>query len=113
MTSVLISETKGRRPALTPRHGAARSTDGFDPSGRSLGSNPSLNREPNGREHVGSADRNDIMESQKLAVDTIVYATGCDRAEVTAFIARQYLGGLKDAKRLTFKGDAILQEPAF
>jgi len=53
------------------------------------------------------------MESQKLAVDTIVYATGCDRAEVTAFIARQYLGGLKDAKRLTFKGDAILQEPAF
>ena len=70
-------------------------------------------REPNGREHVGSADRNDIMESQKLAVDTIVYATGCDRAEVTAFIARHYLDGLKDAKRLTFKGDAILQEPAF
>jgi hypothetical protein len=38
------------RPAFTPHHGTARSTDGFDPSGRSLGSNPSRNRvHPQGR----------------------------------------------------------------
>jgi hypothetical protein len=49
------------------------------------------------------------MEAQKTAVDAVVALTGCDRDAVTLFIRRQYLAGVKDPKRLTFKG---LQEMA-
>ena len=38
------------------------------------------------------------------AVDAIVALTDCDRDAVTAFIRRLYLAGVKDPKRLTFKG---------
>ena len=44
------------------------------------------------------------MEAQKTAVDAIVALTGCDRAMVADFIRRLYLAGVKDPKRLTFKG---------
>jgi hypothetical protein len=43
------------------------------------------------------------MDIQRIAVDTVVALTGCDREAVTAFIRRLYLAGVKDPKRLTFK----------
>lgn len=49
------------------------------------------------------------MEAQKTAVDAVVTLTGCDREAVAAFIRRMYLAGVRDPKRLTFKG---LQEMA-
>jgi hypothetical protein len=49
------------------------------------------------------------MEAQKTAVDAVVALTGCDRDAVIVFIRRLYLAGVKDPKRLTFKG---LQELA-
>jgi hypothetical protein len=44
------------------------------------------------------------MEAQRIAVDAVVALTDCDRDAVTAFIRRLYLAGVKDPKRLTFKG---------
>ncbi|MGA7804296.1 hypothetical protein [Bradyrhizobium sp.] len=44
------------------------------------------------------------MEAQKIAVDAIVALTDCDRDAVTSFIRSLYLAGVKDPKRLTFKG---------
>jgi hypothetical protein len=44
------------------------------------------------------------MDAQKIAVDAVVALTDCDRDAVTAFIRRLYLAGVKDPKRLTFKG---------
>ena len=50
------------------------------------------------------------MDAQRIAVDAIVVLTGCDRDEVTAFIRRLYLSGVKDPKRLTFKGLQALSQ---
>jgi hypothetical protein len=44
------------------------------------------------------------MDAQRIAVDAVVALTGCDRSAVVAFIRRLYLDGIKDPKRLTFKG---------
>ena len=44
------------------------------------------------------------MDAQRIAVDAVVALTDCDREQVTAFIRRLYLAGVKDPKRLTFKG---------
>ena len=44
------------------------------------------------------------MDAQKIAVDAIVVLADCDRDAVAAFIRRLYLAGVKDPKRLTFKG---------
>jgi hypothetical protein len=44
------------------------------------------------------------MDAQKIAVDAVVVLTGCDREQVTAFIRKLYLAGVKDPKRLTFRG---------
>lgn len=44
------------------------------------------------------------MDAQRIAVDAIVALTDCDREQVAAFIRRLYLTGVKDPKRLTFKG---------
>jgi hypothetical protein len=44
------------------------------------------------------------MDAQRIAVDAVVALTGCDREEVADFIRRLYLTGVKDPKRLTFKG---------
>ena len=44
------------------------------------------------------------MEAQKIAVEAIVALTDCDRDAVIAFIRRLYLAGVRDPKRLTFKG---------
>ena len=44
------------------------------------------------------------MDAQRIAVDAVVALTGCDREQVAAFILRLYLAGVKDPKRLTFKG---------
>jgi hypothetical protein len=44
------------------------------------------------------------MDAQKIAIDAVVALTDCDREQVTAFIRRFYLAGVKDPKRLTFKG---------
>jgi hypothetical protein len=44
------------------------------------------------------------MDAQKIAVDAVVALTGCDRDMVAAFIRKFYLAGVKDPKRLTFKG---------
>jgi hypothetical protein len=48
------------------------------------------------------------MEAQKAAVDAIVALTDCDRDAVAAFIRRLYLAGVRDPKRLTFKGLQLL-----
>jgi hypothetical protein len=44
------------------------------------------------------------MDAQIIAVDAVVALTDCDREKVAAFIRRLYLAGVKDPKRLTFKG---------
>ena len=44
------------------------------------------------------------MDAQRIAVDVVVALTECDRDTVAAFIRRFYLDGVKDPKRLTFKG---------
>jgi len=44
------------------------------------------------------------MEAQNIAIDAVVALTDCDRDAVAAFIRRLYLGGVRDPKRLTFKG---------
>lgn len=44
------------------------------------------------------------MEAQKIAIDAVVALTECDRNAVAAFIRRMYLAGVRDPKRLTFKG---------
>ena len=44
------------------------------------------------------------MDAQRIAVDAIMALTDCDRETVTAFIRRFYLAGVRDPKRLTFKG---------
>lgn len=44
------------------------------------------------------------MEAQRIAVDAVVALTGCDYDTAIAFIRRIYLSGIKDPKRLTFKG---------
>lgn len=48
------------------------------------------------------------MEAQKIAVDAIVVLTDCDRDTAAAFIRRLYLAGVRDPKRLTFKGLQVL-----
>jgi hypothetical protein len=44
------------------------------------------------------------MEAQKIAIDAVVALTNCDREALTALIRGLYLAGVKDPKRLTFKG---------
>jgi hypothetical protein len=44
------------------------------------------------------------MDAQRIAIDAVVALTDCDREQVTAFIRKLYLAGVKDPKRLTFKG---------
>jgi hypothetical protein len=44
------------------------------------------------------------MDAQRIAIDAVVALTDCDREQVTAIIFRLYLAGVKDPKRLTFKG---------
>ena len=44
------------------------------------------------------------MDAQIIAIDAVVALTDCDREMVAAFIRRLYLAGVKDPKRLTFKG---------
>jgi hypothetical protein len=44
------------------------------------------------------------MDAQRIAVDAVVALTGCDRDAAIAFIRKIYLSGIKDPKRLTFKG---------
>lgn len=44
------------------------------------------------------------MEAQKIAVDAVVALTDLDRNAVEAFIRQLYLAGVRDPKRLTFKG---------
>jgi hypothetical protein len=44
------------------------------------------------------------MDAQRVAVDAVVVLTGCDRDAAAEFIRKLYLAGVKDPKRLTFKG---------
>ncbi len=44
------------------------------------------------------------MDAQRVAIDAVVALTDCDRDMIAAFIRRFYLSGVKDPKRLTFKG---------
>jgi len=44
------------------------------------------------------------VDAQRIAVDAVVALTDCDREQVAAFIRRLYMAGVKDPKRLTFKG---------
>jgi hypothetical protein len=44
------------------------------------------------------------MDAQRIAVDAVVALTDCDREAVVAFIRKFYLAGVRDPKRLTFKG---------
>jgi hypothetical protein len=50
------------------------------------------------------------MDAQRIAVDAVVALTGCDRDQVASFIRRCYLAGVKDPKRLTFKGLQALSQ---
>jgi hypothetical protein len=50
------------------------------------------------------------MDAQRIAIDAVVALTDCDRETVTPSLRRFYLAGVKDPKRLTFKGlQAIAQ----
>ncbi len=44
------------------------------------------------------------MDAQTIAIDAVVVLTGSNRETVTALIQKFYLTGVKDPKRLTFKG---------
>jgi hypothetical protein len=44
------------------------------------------------------------MDAQRVAIDAVVALTDCDREMVATFSRRFYLAGVKDPKRLTFKG---------
>jgi hypothetical protein len=44
------------------------------------------------------------MEAQRIAVDAVIALTDCDREAVATFIRKLYLAGIKDPKRLTFRG---------
>ncbi len=44
------------------------------------------------------------MDAQRIAIDAVVALTDIDRDTVADFIRRLYLAGVKDPKRLTFKG---------
>ena len=44
------------------------------------------------------------MDAQTIAIDAVVVLTGSNRDTVTALIQKLYLTGVKDPKRLTFKG---------
>jgi hypothetical protein len=44
------------------------------------------------------------MDAQRIAIDAVVALTDCDREMIAAFIRRMYLAGVRDPKRLTFKG---------
>ena len=44
------------------------------------------------------------MEAQKIAVDALVALTDCNREAAIAFIRSLYLAGVRDPKRLTFRG---------
>jgi hypothetical protein len=44
------------------------------------------------------------MDAQRIAVDAVVALTDCDRDAVVTFIRKLYLAGIRDPKRLTFKG---------
>jgi len=44
------------------------------------------------------------MEAQRIAVESVLALTGCDRNALTALIRGLYLAGVRDPKRLTFKG---------
>jgi hypothetical protein len=44
------------------------------------------------------------MEAQRIAVDALVALTNCDREAAIAFIRNLYLAGVRDPKRLTFRG---------
>ena len=44
------------------------------------------------------------MDAQRSAIDALDALTDCDRDTAAAFIRRLYLAGVKDPKRLTFKG---------
>jgi hypothetical protein len=44
------------------------------------------------------------MDAQRIAVDAVMALTDCDRDTITTFIRRLYLSGVRDPKRLTFKG---------
>ena len=72
-----------------------------------------VNAELIGESYAFSAETADStrkpMDAQRIAIDAVVVLTDCDREAVTAFIRRLYLAGVKDPKRLTFKG---LQEMA-
>jgi len=57
------------------------------------------------REFFAAADSTrKPMDAQRIAVDAVVALTDCDRDAVAAFIRRLYLAGVKDPKRLTFRG---------
>ncbi|HET6839921.1 MAG TPA: hypothetical protein VFH41_09310 [Bradyrhizobium sp.] len=44
------------------------------------------------------------MDAQKIAIEAVVALTDCDRETAAAFIRKFYLSGIRDPKRLTFKG---------
>ena len=44
------------------------------------------------------------MDAQRIAVDAVIALTDCDREAVVTFIRKPYLAGVRDPKRLNFKG---------
>src|ERR1700690_896319 len=69
---------------------------------------PNLNAELIGDSYASAVEaadsRRKSMDAQRIAIDAVVALTDCDREQVTAFIRKLYLAGVKDPKRLTFKG---------
>ncbi len=50
------------------------------------------------------------MDAQQIAVDAVVVLTGCKPVAIADFISQLYLSGVKDPKRLTFKGLQFLKQ---
>lgn len=44
------------------------------------------------------------MDAQTVAIDAVVALTGGNREAVTVLIRNLYMAGVRDPKRLTFKG---------
>jgi hypothetical protein len=60
---------------------------------------------------VRLSGRGMTMEVQKIAIDAVLVLTGCDRDSVTRLIRALYLSGIRDPKRLTFKGLQFAAKP--
>jgi hypothetical protein len=95
----------GAPAAQADRRGAAvRFCGGTRAHEQCFGRNAGLTGTVYAARPVAGDSKRKPMDAQRIAVDAVVALTDCDREAVTSFIRRLYLAGIKDPKRLTFKG---------